>query len=131
VRLGSSVYIKQRKQFVNKWVWQLYLYILLFTKRWSLLGNVNKMFFVGHIFDRSAGNLKPTIIFNWPWDDLSYNYITYITTILPILKQVAILFFTTLTPPPQKKDSTNQGSPPRQFCQQNRFNLMVTVLRIY
>jgi hypothetical protein len=32
------------------------------------------------------------------------------TTILPILNPVAILFFTTLTPPPQKKnDSTNQG----------------------
>jgi hypothetical protein len=42
-----------------------YLYILLFTKRWSLLGNVNKMFMVGHIFDRSVGNLKPTIIFIW------------------------------------------------------------------
>ena len=25
------------------------------------------MFMVGHIFDRSVGNLKPTIIFIWPW----------------------------------------------------------------
>jgi hypothetical protein len=24
------------------------------------------MFMVGHIFDRSVGNLKPTIIFIWP-----------------------------------------------------------------
>jgi hypothetical protein len=42
--------------------------VLLFTKRWSLLGYVNKMFMVGHIFDRSVGNLKPTIIFIWPYN---------------------------------------------------------------
>ena len=35
-------------------------------KHKALLGNVNKMFMVGHIFDRSVGNLKPTIIFIWP-----------------------------------------------------------------
>jgi hypothetical protein len=29
-------------------------FIMLFTKRLSLLGNVNKMFMVGHIFDRSV-----------------------------------------------------------------------------
>ena len=31
------------------------------------LENVNKMFMVGHIFDRPVGNLKPTIIFIWPY----------------------------------------------------------------
>jgi hypothetical protein len=47
-----------------------------------------------------------------PLDDLSWNYITYITTILPILKPVAILFFTTLTPPQKKK--TQQIKDPLQ-----------------
>jgi hypothetical protein len=36
-------------------------------KHKALLGNVNKMFVVGYIFDRSVGNLKPTIIFIWPY----------------------------------------------------------------
>ena len=41
------------------------LMIYILKKMISILGNVNKIFMVGHIFDRSVGNLKPTIIFIW------------------------------------------------------------------
>jgi hypothetical protein len=55
---------------------------------------------------------------------LSYNNSSYSET------SCYSVFYNT-HPPPKKKDSTNQGPPPSQFCHQNRFNLMVTVLRIY
>jgi hypothetical protein len=41
------------------------------------------MFMVGHIFDRSVGNLKPTIIFIWP----EHAKISHLVASLPISRQ--------------------------------------------
>ena len=42
------------------------IYIFCYLRKDDLYWEMSIMFMVGHIFDRSVGNLKPTIIFIWP-----------------------------------------------------------------